>query len=403
MQADPKRIYLLRACSSDFSDRDDFRWPRKVGAECRAEEESVDGFRGFVNGEGDAGWPDDPEFADWADASRQWLVFSAPAKEVVLFRGFGTGLAEAKSARIEHVGRGATGPDRLQSCLDYLASIGRLGPMAMGVIRKGDDGCRLTGGYGCRLTGGRYSRLVGGDACYLTAGDNSILVGGRRCLLMAGDCSQLTGGVDSHLMGGKDCRLMGGAGSDITGGDRCRLSAGPGSRLKGGGDCSLAGGADSHLTGGHGCRLEAGSGSSVWGRSGCSITGGSGSRLVGDDCCDIMGGDRCTIAGGHRSYLVGGAHCRISSGGYSVLVGGFGSRLMGGRESVLTFRWQDDPKHPHLTILSAVVGEDGIEPGVFYTVKDGAIVEAEDAGVRRRVLDCDVGRAEIWELMQRHR
>lgn len=65
--ADPKRVYLLRSCDHDFSNRDCFawddeivfRWPTEIGAELRADHWTSDlscgegdGLHGFVGGEG---------------------------------------------------------------------------------------------------------------------------------------------------------------------------------------------------------------------------------------------------------------------------------------------------------------------------------------------------------------
>lgn len=229
MQTDTSRVFLLRSCSSDFTSFDGFQWPSTVGAECRPEAwnpepECGDGLHGFVNGEGDA------YLADWSD-SAQWLVFSAPATEVV---AVDRDKSKAAVARIEHVGVGETGADRLRSCLDYLASIGRLGPMAMGVVRQGGDDCTLTGGDYSRLTGGDYSRLMGGRYSALAGGRGCHLMGGAHSVLTGGNYSTLTGGAHSVLTGGDHCTLTGGHHSTLESGDHSTLTGDYGATLTGG-------------------------------------------------------------------------------------------------------------------------------------------------------------------------
>ncbi len=179
MTTQPERTFLLRSCKSDFTAHDGFVWPHQVGAvvhPSRWNPDAVcgDGLHGFINGEGDAG------LADWSNDA-QWIVFSEESEHVVKL---GQDKAKARSGRIEHVGQGATGRDRLIDCLAHLERIGRCGPTAMGVMRSGGDGSTLTGGDGSTLTGGDGSTLTGGDRSTLTGGDRSTLTGGENSILI---------------------------------------------------------------------------------------------------------------------------------------------------------------------------------------------------------------------------
>jgi hypothetical protein len=169
--ADLNRTYLLRSCNNDFTAHGGYQWPHVVGAECRPvmwdpEAECGNGLHGFVNGEGDS------SLANWGNEA-QWIIFSAPSDQVT---AIGPQKSKSSVARIEHVGVGGTGSDRRLSCIQYLESIGRLGLMAMGVMRQG--GARST------LTGGARSTLTGGARSTLTGGDGSTLTGGGECTMI---------------------------------------------------------------------------------------------------------------------------------------------------------------------------------------------------------------------------
>ena len=98
-----------------------------------------------------------------------------------------------------------------------------------------------------------------------------------------------------------------------------------------------------------------------------TLTGGDGSTLTGGDWSTLTGGDWSTLTGGHRSTLTGGHRSTLTGGYRSTLTGGDWSTLTGGDGSTLIFlRWIDGRRR----VLTAYVGEDGIEPGVAYRASD---------------------------------
>ena len=105
----------------------------------------------------------------------------------------------------------------------------------------------------------------------------------------------------------------------------------------------------------------------------CAI-GGNESTLTGGDGSTLTGGYRSTLTGGYRSTLTGGDESTLTGGDGSTLTGGYRSTLTGGYRSTLTWRVWDST---HRRIHVAYVGEDGIEPGVAYTFRDGKIVKAK--------------------------
>jgi hypothetical protein len=117
----------------------------------------------------------------------------------------------------------------------------------------------------------------------------------------------------------------------MTGGDRATLTGGDCATLTGGDCATLAGGYGATLTGGYGATLAGG--------YGATLTGGDRATLTGGDCATLTGGDRATLTGGDRATLTGGYGATL------VFL-----RWIGGRRRMLT----------------AYVGEDGIEPGVAY-------------------------------------
>ena len=81
----------------------------------------------------------------------------------------------------------------------------------------------------------------------------------------------------------------------------------------------------------------------------------------------LTGGNRSTLTGGNRSTLTGGYESTLTGGDGSTLTGGNRSTLTGGDGSTLIFlRWI----HGRRRVLTAYVGEDGIDPGKAYRASD---------------------------------
>jgi hypothetical protein len=211
---------------------------------------------------------------------------------------------------------------------DVTAELYRLRPGPIhGLIMTGGYGATLTGGYGATLTGGYGATLTGGYGATLTGGDYATLTGGNYATLTGGDYATLTGGNYATLTGGDYATLTGGDYATLTGGDRATLTGGDYATLTGGDCATLTGGDYATLTGG----------------VGATLTGGDYATLTGGDCATLTGGDYATLTGGVGATLIF-------------------LRWIGGRRRVLT----------------AYVGEDGIEPGVAYRANDDhtAVVRA---------------------------
>ncbi len=76
------------------------------------------------------------------------------------------------------------------------------------------------------------------------------------------------------------------------------------------------------------------------------------------------------IALGARGAVIGAA---LAGGNDSTLTGGDGSILTGGNGSTLIFSYWDGERR---RLIVAYVGENGVEPGRAYSVRDGKLVEA---------------------------
>ena len=135
-----------------------------------------------------------------------------------------------------------------------------------------------------------------------------------------------------------------------------------------GGDCAT-------LTGGYRATLTGGYGATLTGGYRATLTGGYGATLTGGDCATLTGGDGATLTGGDCATLTGG-DCATLTGGYrATLTGGYGATLTGGYRATLIFlRWINGRRR----VLTAYVGEGGVEPGVAYRANDDhtAVVRA---------------------------
>lgn len=149
-----------------------------------------------------------------------------------------------------------------------------------------------------------------------------------------------------------------------------------------GDDSVLKGGYGSTLVGGHGSLLIGGPRSTLVGGDQSTLTGGDGSTLVGGEGSTLNGGEWSTLMGGHRSKLTSGGGSTLTGGNWSTLKGGTMSTLIGGSMSTLigghrsTLCWHDWDSHVY-RVITAYVGEYGIEAGKPYTIEDGKVVAVE--------------------------
>ena len=89
----------------------------------------------------------------------------------------------------------------------------------------------------------------------------------------------------------------------------------------------------------------------------------------------LTGGYRATLTGGYGATLTGGYGATLTGGYGATLTGGYGATLTGGYRATLIFlRWINGRRR----VLTAYVGEGGVEPGVAYRANDDhtAVVRA---------------------------
>jgi len=115
---------------------------------------------------------------------------------------------------------------------------------------------------------------------------------------------------------------------------------------------------------------------------GAFITGGERSNVAGDEYSTVTGGNHSTVTGGYHSTVtggygstvIGGSDSIVSAGEYSTATGGHYSTISGGNSSILSLKWFDGKR---TRIVTAYVGEDGIQPNVAYKLDDnGKFVRA---------------------------
>jgi hypothetical protein len=203
-------------------------------------------------------------------------------------------------------------------------------------------GCNPSEVVGAFITGGDSSKIIGADWSTLTGGDDSIITGGRWSTLTGGRWSTVTGGDNSIITGGNWSTLTGGNYSSVTGGEYSTLTGGNWSTLKGG-----------HWS---------------------TVTDGNYSSVTGGDYSNVTGGKYSTVTGGNGSIVTGGYHSTVTGGDGSTVTGGEYSTVTGGDGSILSLKWFDGKR---TRIVTAYVGEDGIEPNVAYKLDDnGKFVRA---------------------------
>ena len=101
-----------------------------------------------------------------------------------------------------------------------------------------------------------------------------------------------------------------------------------------------------------------------------------GFAAIGGDDSTLTGGDDSTLTGGDGSTLTGGDDSTLTGGDDSTLTGGHGSTLTGGDGSTLEWLTWDGTRRRRTVRYT---GEDGIDVGVAYTLRDGVVVKVGGA------------------------
>lgn len=139
-----------------------------------------------------------------------------------------------------------------------------------------------------------------------------------------------------------------------------------------------------------GAFITGGDGSTVTGGYGSTVTGGNWSIIIADNYTFVNGGDystvtggnytivncgNCsTVTGGHSSTVTAGYWSTVTGGDDSTVTSGHRSTVTGGHRSVLSIKHFDGER---IRLVTAYVGEDGIEPNVAYKLdKHGKFVRA---------------------------
>ena len=123
-----------------------------------------------------------------------------------------------------------------------------------------------------------------------------------------------------------------------------------------------------------GAFITGGDDSTVTGGDRSTVTGGKWSTVTGGISSTVTGGDYSTVTGGQDSTVTGGYRSTVTGGEFSTVTGGYWSTVTGGNGSVLSLKWFDGRRD---RIITAYVGEDGIEPNVPYKLdENGKFVRA---------------------------
>jgi hypothetical protein len=139
---------------------------------------------------------------------------------------------------------------------------------------------------------------------------------------------------------------------------------------------SAVGGYASQITGGDDATVTGGNYATVTGGNYAKVTGGDYAKVTGGDCAKVTGGDCAKVTGGDGAQVTGGNCAQVTGGNCAQVTGGNYAKVAGGDGAVLSvYNW--DQKANRWRLVVGYVGEDGIEAGIPYCVKDGCLVDSE--------------------------
>jgi len=317
--------YIMRCCSPQMEGHGGFKWPGSGAVSCpdwNERAECGNGLHGWLMGEGDIGVSDHAT----SDGAK-WLVCAVWSADVVDLG------QKVKFPRAWVVFCG----DKHAASAE-IRRLGANGAVIASTLKAGDNST-LKAGWNSTLKAGVNSTLEAGDSSTLKAGDSSTLKAGDSSTLEAGWNSTLKAGANSTLEAGENSTLKAGVNSTLEAGWNSTLKAGWNSTLKAGDSSTLKAGDSSTLEAGDNSTLEAG-----WN-----------SRL--------KAGENSTLEAGVNSTLESSDYDRSPT-------------AMAGDEGTVFVlrRWNGSRWKVH----TAVVGQNGIEPGVKYKVgADGAWIRVD--------------------------
>ena len=171
----PGEILMLKTVRPDGSPCNEraratgFRWPLVVGSVVECEKWDPQpicggGLHGLPWGEGRADLLS-------TDADAVWLVFAAPADEVVAITEEEGGKSKAPRGVVRYVGA-------RDEAVAYLLAHGAAGRAVVWATVTGGDWATVTGGDGATVTGGDGATVTGGDGATVTGGDRATVTGG---------------------------------------------------------------------------------------------------------------------------------------------------------------------------------------------------------------------------------
>jgi len=202
------------------------------------------------------------------------------------------------------------------------------------------------------------------------SGENGAMIGkvatgGKGCILTGGDYSTLSGGMDSVITGGRGCVLTGGDYAILRSGHKSRLSAGESALIAADSRCIIDTLGFATISAEYFCNIDTGRCCTVHSSCDCIINVGADCHVSTLNNSTVFGGDRCLIRGGRS--------CGIAAKDDSVIFAGLYSTVSAGKGSILVLMSDGGVNK------TAVVGQDGIKPGVPYRLN--AKDEFEEVGV----------------------
>ena len=187
--ADTGKALVLRLCNEDFTSKNGFKYPNKVGAEVVAPDwktnaDCGNGLHGWLFGHGDH------SSCDYFNRPNKWMVIEVELQSVIMLGG----KVKFERGIIKHIGE-------KKSATDFIIkkeSRSKASEVIGAVLTVGDSLSVIAGSFGTATAGDRGTATAGsfgtataGDRGTATAGDSGTATAGSFGTATAGDRGEI--------------------------------------------------------------------------------------------------------------------------------------------------------------------------------------------------------------------
>lgn len=212
---------------------------------------------------------------------------------------------------------------------------------------------------GKKITVADYKIAIGGEYSNIVSGNRSIAIGLDHAEIISGD-----GGI-SIIRNDGSIETEGGY-----------SIANSNNKINIGIDTALIGDNLNLVTAKDGSMLLLGSDNEIKINSLCYLTAYSFNKIEADYGCRIAVDDHNTITAGTCSEIFADKRNTITVGANSRVFAGLNSKVKAGIKSIICIHGQDE--NQKMQVATGIIGEDGLEPNVFYCLKNGKLEKVEE-------------------------